>query len=271
MKSMEGYAISAPDGVIGHVEDFYFDDATWVVRYLVVETGDWLQHRKVLVSPISIGEPAWSENTFPASISLAQLKASPDIDTGKPVSRWHEEGYLRYFGYPYYWGGASLWGGGLDARALTFLNPTYGPAANNAEASAPTHLHANPSLRSGNSVLHYKIHAMDGEIGHVKGLLVDEETWAIRYLIVSTSKWWSGHDVLIAPEWIDDINWSESNFVIDLSRQAIRDAPAYESDRPLTRELEAGTWQHYGREGYWRREATYAVSYPSAQNSLQHS
>ncbi len=84
---------------------------------------------------------------------------------------------------------------------------------------------------------------------------MDDMTWAIRYLIVSTSKWWGGHDVLIAPEWIDDINWSEGRFVVDLSRQAIKDSPAYDSAKPLTRDLETGTCKHYGRDGYWRREA----------------
>jgi hypothetical protein len=269
MKSMEDYAIGATDGVIGHVKDFYFDDAAWVVRYLVVETGDWLNHRKVLISPISVEEPNWTGKVFPVSITQAQVKASPNIDTDKPVSRQHEEGYLRYFDYPYYWGGASLWGGGLSAGSLNFENPNYGSAASDAQVlaarhaaaeSEKAHSHDNPHLRSGNAVMHYSVHVIDGDVGHVKGLLVADTTWAIRYLIVSTTKWWGGHDVLIAPEWIDDINWSEARFVVDLSRQAIKDSPAYDSAKPLTRELETGTCKHYGRDGYWAREAKHAAS-----------
>ena len=273
MKSMENYAISATDGVIGHVKDFYFDDAAWVVRYLVVETGDWLAHRKVLVSPISVGEPNWADKTFPVSISQAQVKASPNIDTDKPVSRQHEEGYLRYFDYPYYWGGTSLWGGGLYAGSLVYENPNYGSAAYDAEAlaarhteaaSAQRHGHDNPHLRSGNTVMHYNVHATDGDIGRVKGLLIDEKTWAIRYLVVSTGNWWGGHDVLIAPEWIDDINWSEGRLVVDLSRQAIKDSPPYDAEKTLTRDLESGTCKHYGRDGYWPREAGHVPSRPTA-------
>jgi len=269
MNSMEHFAIGATDGVIGHVKDFYFDDAAWVVRYLVVEAGDWLNHRKVLISPISVGEPNWADKIFPVSITQTQVKGSPDIDTDKPVSRQHEEGYLRYYDYPYYWGGASLWGGGLFAGALTLENPNYGSAVDDAQAvaardaalaNARTHSHDNPRLRSGNAVMHYKVHATDGDIGRVKGLLVDDMTWAVRYLVVSTSKWWGGHDVLIAPEWIDDINWSEGRFVVELSRQAIKESPAYDSARPLTRELETGTCKHYGRDGYWSREVGQAAS-----------
>jgi len=113
MKDMEGYAIGATDGLIGHVKDFYFDDETWVIRYLIVETGEGLSSRRVLISPFSINQPNWSEKAFPAAITLEQVKNSPHIDTDKPVSRQHEMGYLGYYGYPYYWAGGSLWGGGL--------------------------------------------------------------------------------------------------------------------------------------------------------------
>ena len=50
--------------------------------------------------------------------------------------------------------------------------------------------------------------ASDGDIGHVDGYLVDERSWAIRYLIIDTSNWWSGHRALIAPEWIESVNWA---------------------------------------------------------------
>ena len=95
IETMEGYSIAATDGLIGHVKDFYFDDAAWVVRYLIVETGRGLAHRKVLISPLSVGEPNWNSRTFPVSISQGQVKGSPDIDTDKPVSRQHEESLLR--------------------------------------------------------------------------------------------------------------------------------------------------------------------------------
>ncbi len=95
------------------VEDFYFDDVAWVIRYLVVETGSWLSSREVLISPIAIGRPNSTEKLLPAAISRDQIRNSPDIDTKKPVSRQHEIGYLGYYGYPNYWGGSGLWGGGM--------------------------------------------------------------------------------------------------------------------------------------------------------------
>ncbi len=63
MKELEGYAIRATDGTIGHVRDFYFDES-WVIRYFIVDTGAWLWSRKVLISPIAIGHPNWSERAL---------------------------------------------------------------------------------------------------------------------------------------------------------------------------------------------------------------
>ena len=112
VKDLRGYAIRATDGVIGHVDDFYFDDEGWAIRYLVVDTGRWLPDRQVLISPVLIGHPDWSARLLPVFLTKAQLKSSPDIDTKRPVSRQHEAAYHGYFGYPYYWGGAGLWGMG---------------------------------------------------------------------------------------------------------------------------------------------------------------
>ncbi len=112
MHDLQDYAIRATDGDIGHVKDFYFDDEWWAVRYLVVETGTWLSDRKVLISPIAIGRPNWTDKVLPVSITKEQVKDGPDIDTEKPVSRQHEISYLGYYGYPYYWDGGGLWGAG---------------------------------------------------------------------------------------------------------------------------------------------------------------
>ncbi len=110
---------------------------------------------------------------------------------------------------------------------------------------------ADPHLRSCNEVKGYHIHARDGEIGHVQGFLVDDSMWAIRYLIVDTSNWWMGHQILLSPEWIRDVSWAQSTVNIDLDRQAIKDAPAYDPNAPLIRSAEGSIYSHYGRRAYW--------------------
>src|ERR1700691_5449817 len=245
IRDMEHYSIGATDGVIGKVQDFYFDDEAWGIRYLVVETDAWLSHRKVLISPFAIGQPDWSKKIFPVSITQTQVQNSPDIDTNKPVSRQHEMGYLGYFGYGAYWGGGGLWGAGIYPDELQA----------GLQAGALNTAGDDVHLRSGNEIMRYYVHASDGDIGHVQGLIVDEKSWAIRYIIVNTSNWWMGHEVIIAPEWIDGVDWLDSKLSINLTRLSVKDSPSYDPSVPLSREREAGTHAHYGRPGYMPRDS----------------
>ncbi len=257
---LQGYAIRATDGLIGHLKDFYFDDQKWVIRYLIVDTGTWLSSREVLVSPMAIGQPNWGDEVIPASMTKEQIKNSPDIDTNKPVSRQHEMEYLNYYSYPYYWGGSGLWGGEMGPNMImpgyegrhAGPHPLRTPEETAQEhAQALAHEDDDPHLRSCKSVVGHTIHATDGDIGHVQGMLVDDETWALRYLVVDTSNWWLGHKVLIVPQWVQDISWTDSKVSVNLSRQAIQDAPAYDSAAPFGRKNEDDFFKHYGRENYW--------------------
>jgi hypothetical protein len=264
IKDLEGYALHATDGKIGHVKDFYFDDKAWVIRYLVVETGSWLSSRKVLISPYAIGRPDWEERTLPVAVTMAQVKASPDIDTHQPISRQHEILYLRHYGYPFYWGGAGLWGGGSypaimvpDYQDFTAVPPTHMSDEQRALAmnEKARHRDDDPHLRDCNTVLDYHVQATDGDIGHVEGLLVDDETWALRYLVVNTSNWWLGHKVLVAPAWIRDVSWQDATVSLDVTQKAVQDAPTYDTDAPLLREGESGLYRHFERQGYWLAES----------------
>lgn len=259
LKDLVNYKIGATDGEIGHVKDFYFDDDSWVVRYFVVDAGTWLSSRKVLISPISVRQPDWLDRTLPVSITQQQLKASPDIDTDQPVSRQNEEQLLGFYGYPSYWDGAGMWGEGLYPYSLAPGFPGYGVERVERERELEAYLrlerarHRNddPHLRSCNAVTGYHLHATDGEIGHVSGFLVDDETWAIRYLVVDTSNWWFGHEMLVAPAWIRGVHWADRTVSVDLDRAAIQNAPQYDSNENWSRDQESGLYRHYGRSAYW--------------------
>lgn len=264
MKDLEGYTIGATDGIIGHVKDFYFDDESWVIRYLVVQTGQWLSHRRVLISPIAIDQPNWSEQSFPAVITQEQVKNSPSIDTDKPVSRQHEKAYLSYYGYPHYWVGGGLWGWGVNPGMMLRGGDSERTATESSRAHAEKFgidadasgkgLPHDPHLRSGNEISGYDVHAEDGDIGHIQGILVDEKSWAIRYLIVNSSTWWLGHQVLIAPQWIVGVSWNDRKVSVSLSRDQVKGSPPYMPGRRMGREEEARIYDHYRRPGYWARE-----------------
>jgi len=258
IKDIENYTISATDGPIGLVKDFYFDDDAWVIRYLVIDAGSWLSSRKVLISPISLHHPKWEEGTLPVSITKEQVKNSPNFDTNKPVSRQNEVQYMGYYGYPYYWGGGSMWGESIYPYAMDLDAAGYREDWVEREqreiayfrAEQTLHRNDDPHLRSCNAVTGYHLHAIDGEIGHVAGYLIDDETWAIRYIVVDTSNWWLGHKVLIAPEWITGVHWPTETVSIELTRELVKDSPAYDPNMEWTRQFDLSLNQHYGRTAY---------------------
>ena len=149
-KQLYGYKLGASDGEIGHVKDFYFDDQSWAVRYLIADTGSWLPGRQVLISPHSVGRLQESAtDVLLVNLTREQIENSPSIDERKPVSRHYEEEYHRYFGWPYYWQGDALWGmSGFPILELPPSPTTTGRAA----PVTPQPSNADPHLRSTQAV-----------------------------------------------------------------------------------------------------------------------
>lgn len=259
LNDLEHYTLDATDGEVGKLKDLYFDDDAWVIRYLVVDTGTWLTSRKVLVSPISVSETNWLDEKLSLSITRAQVVDSPNIDTDLPVSRQNEADYLSFYGYEPYWGGVGMWGAGLYPYGMspgyTGLRVSRTQREQEQEvalyAERERHAKDDPHLRSCDEVNGYDIQALDGAIGHVSGYLVDDETWAIRYLIVDTSNWWMGHQVLVAPTWIKGVNWATQTVFVDLSLESLKAAPAYDPSVTWRLELDRALYEHHGRIGYW--------------------
>jgi hypothetical protein len=246
IKDLLGHSIEATDGVVGTIKDLYFDDEAWVIRYFVVETGNWLSSRRVLISPLAVTQPLWESRVLPVSLTKVQIENSPSIDMDAPVSRQHERDYLSYYGYPFYWGGGGLWGRsaahpgslltGLDGEGAATAHQRVAEENRraDAEADAEHRAHDDHHLRSADTVMAYHVDAADGEIGKVKGFVIEETIWAIRYVIVNTADWWLGNDVLISPEWIEEVRWDDNRLVVSLSRSAVKSAPTYQSLMPAS-------------------------------------
>ncbi|MCG5076519.1 PRC-barrel domain-containing protein [Paraburkholderia tagetis] len=251
IKDLHGCTVRASDGDIGSINQVYFDDEAWGIRYLVVDTGDWLHDRQVLVSPYSLKHVDWSSNTVHVNLTRQQVRDSPTLDTHRPVSRQHEIEYLHYYSYPTYWGGPNLWGMGawpaFDTVAPEFTAP----------APARPTLHTNRALpdvhlRSTDEVRGYHIETIDGTIGHVSGFIFDDRAWVLRYLKVDTRNWWpGGKEVLIATRWIELVDWFAATVSTSLTRDAIQRSPAYDDSVPVHRSYEVALHEFYNREGYW--------------------
>lgn len=251
MKDLTGFTIGATDGDIGQVETCYFDDASFTVRHLVVDTSRWLAGRKVLISPRAVRGIDWDAKRINAALTKAQVEQSPDIDTDRPVSRQREIEYDRYYGYPSYSAGPYLWG---THPAPFLLEPP--PISSFEHEQRWEWEGGDPHLRSSAVVIGHHIAATDGDIGHVEDFLVDEATWAIRYMIVDTGNWWSGKKVLVSPGWIAHVDWDASKVEVDLTREQIRNSPEYDPSEPVQRGYETRLYGHYGRRGYWAGQGT---------------
>ena len=240
-KSLQGYTLQGLDGDIGKVREFYFDDSYWTIRYLVAETGNWLTGRQVLISPYALGGVSNGEQHLAIQLTKKQIEDSPGLATEKPVSKQFEESYYGYYGWPTYWGGTYMWG------SYPYI------AHDRTEWLKSTGIEEgwDPSLRSTHEVTGYHIQATDGDIGHVEDFIIDDETWAIRYLVIDTRNWLPGKRVLVSPKWIERVSWSESKVYFDLSRESIRQAPEYFENTLVTRDYEARLHGHYNRKGYW--------------------
>lgn len=253
-KELERYELRARDGKIGHVHDFFFDDRAWTVRYLVVDTGTWLDSRRVLISPAAICRAEWDQRLLPVNLTQAQVRNSPGVDTEQPVSREYEAALIQYYNWPAYWGAPGFPDVGF-ALPIVPIVPMMPPAAGRpsagggkAPAGGGTAVHEDRHLRSVRSVTGHAIEATDGAIGHVDDFLIDDRSWDVRYLIVDTRNWWPGKKVIIAPQWIHEVGWDEAKVFVDLTRDSIKDSPPYNPTQQVTPDYAGQLHHHYGRQ-----------------------
>jgi hypothetical protein len=250
VRELQDYKILAKDGEIGHVEQLYFDDQTWAIKYIVVDLGNWLSGRTVLISPTAIIEANPRGKNIHMALTREQIQDGPPIYTHKPVAGQHPTDYSVYLGWPYYWGLT-----GLDSTGA-YSSRESGATDSESERSGDTAFKEenDPHLRSTKVVGRSHIMALDGEIGHIKDFMVDDQTWTIRYAVADTRNWWPGKKVLLATEWILFVSWAESNAYVSLQREWIINAPEFDPTQPLTRDFEIKLYAHYKRSPYWEQK-----------------
>jgi hypothetical protein len=237
--AINGYAIEASDGRLGTVSDLLFEDVGWAIRWLVVDTGNWLSGRKVLLPLSALGQPERALRRFPVKLTMQQVKDSPDIDTDQPVSRQLETHVYDYYGWSPYWG--SYMAGG--AMAMPFVAPPLLPGSRPREAQPDE---GDPHLRSIAAVTGYHIDAADGEIGHVEDFLVDDAGWSIRYITVDTRNWWPGKKVLVPPRAVREIDWADRLIHLNVDRRKVKDGPPYDPAATVDEADDEASLTYYG-------------------------
>lgn len=251
VKDLQKCKVHAVDGEIGKVHDFLFDDVSWKIRYVAVDTGNWLQSRIVLISPHSLGKPDWEEKIVRVNLTQDKIKNSPSIDTHKPVSRQHEQTLSDYYGWPYYWAGVGAGFPGTVPPVTYDFSETEN--ALYATVDKTNESKQDPHLRSTRDTIDYKIQADDDRIGNVEDFIVEDDIWSIRFMVVDTGNWLlPGKKVLIALPWIRDIDWTESSVYVDLTADEVKQSPEYDPDKMVNRAFETELHDYYKRPIYWK-------------------
>ncbi|MDX1662930.1 MAG: PRC-barrel domain-containing protein [Candidatus Promineifilaceae bacterium] len=250
---MIGHRVRGEDGDLGTVGDLYFDEVTWELRYVVVALQTGLDERRVLLAPPALESPRWDSNILPVRLSREQVAQAPPVGSEQPISRQYEIDLYDYYGWPAYWGQMTPTGFGAATPyrplpAPAFVPGDLEPEANELEA-------VNPRLRSAREVLGYEVEAKDGDVGSLDDLIVDDERWAIFYMVVDTGSWLSeGKKVLLAPTWVTEINWPAGELAVDLPREMIRESPPFDPLDLVERAYEEELYSHYRRRPYWKPE-----------------
>lgn len=247
VKSLQGFSLKETDGEIGKVVEFYFDDHSWTIRYLVIETGSWLSKRKVLISPKALQQSDWEHKEFSVNLTKDQIENSPDIDTDKPVSRQQEEQLSSYYPWGIYWGnepdehGAGIFGMmPSDLAASVSADDAVEQPVNDA-------LSNDPHLRSTKEIVGYSIHATDGEIGKVVDYIIDDSNWKIIFFVVETGSWLDSRKIILPIHWIKELSWENSTVVVNVTTNSIKDSPEFDASQPINESYEQNLYDHYGK------------------------
>lgn len=237
LDDLRRYRVHATDGEAGRVEDFFFDGG-WTVRWLLVHT----EGKRILVSPIAVWRADWTDRTIEVDFGRELLEQCPSLEPGEKVTRELEVAQHQRFGWPYYWGGAGRWGPFVYAAELAALPLPEQPPREEGE------------LHGVIEALGSLARASDGELGTVEDFIADDESWAIRYAVVSTLGRPTKR-VLIAPSWIDSVSWASRELHLSLPSRTVIASPGWDPSQPVNRALELRLYDYYGRPVYWHAES----------------
>jgi sporulation protein YlmC with PRC-barrel domain len=196
--------VLAFDGEIGKLHDIYFDEATWTVRYLVVDDGVWSSGRKVLIAPRAVASINRNLHTVSVSLTLASLEASPKIFMSKPVADSPT---------------------GHWARSVSWRNDPD---------CAPADMH----LCSVRRVLGYAMNAVDGRVGEVKDFFCDDKTWILQYLIVETGNRPLGRRVLVNQDRVRCVDAPAESVQVNQTLAQVERGWEFDADNPPPGDVE---------------------------------
>ena len=226
-----GSAVEGTDTALGSIQDLHYDGESWEVKHMVVDVGGWLENHYVLLPPSMIQHRDWVERRTWSPLTRQQLQ---DAFPATPSS--------------------SVPSGENSA-------PTTDHATGEAGRQFPiveADLEKEANLHSSRRTVGFRVKAYDGELGVVKDVIVDDQTWnrdawVLRYLVVDARSWLADRFVLISPLWADPLLWDTHEIRVSSVRETIRHSPHYDPLVPISRSYEEMLHEYYGMPSYWAK------------------
>ncbi len=208
--AIKGYQIAASDGDVGHVDDILIDEASWTVRWLIVHTGSWLDQRSVCLPAWSLTPPDPEAHHMTVDLTRRQIEGSPEVGEDDRLSPADQAIVAGYY--------AEASRAKIDAEAGGVATLARHPLLN---------LEASTRLFSLKALMNATVEAVDGEIGHVESLILDDRTWVVKYLMVHTGGWWADKKVLILPATVTSVDDIRGSIDLIVDREKVRGSPPY--------------------------------------------
>ena len=237
LKNIEGYEIFGSDGTKGNLNDFLFDDESWIIRY--IEAGFLkIERPRILIPRSSLKEVDWQQEKIELSFDKSKIEASPGLDQHAPVSREYEKMLIQHYKVDPYW--PYTYVPPTDTQLYFPPRPLHIPDKEIHEDDLDSH------LRSYQEVRGYRMHGTDRKIGQVEDIIVDDEDWQIIYLVIDTSRWlpWS-KDVVLSINWVKSISFINREIHVDLTADQIKQAPEFDPSHPIDMDNEKALHDYY--------------------------
>jgi uncharacterized protein YrrD len=241
LEDITGCKVEATDGQIGSVKDVLFDEGKWTIRHLVVDAGSWLSGNQVLISPFSVQSIDLDQHVVALNLTRKQIEDAPSIESDRPVSRQFETRYYNHYGWPAYWVGPYAWGYWAVPAVPNDYGHTPTPAERELEAAREER--DDPELHSFKSIDGLGVDASDGGLGDIEDMIIDDESWQVRYVVVDTAKLLFGKDVLVPPDKVGGIIYNEAAVQIDMTRDQLKGQPEFTSISELNETAGSGPVQ----------------------------
>lgn len=269
-KTLETYTMSAQDGELGQLSDFFVDSHTLQLRYFVGDTRTWFFGGKVLLSTKSFQDINKEDSFITINATKQQIKDSPKPDEHAPINQFYEKELNNHYGWPTYWGTpavpvTSTYGTNAAAGA-PLIPPVYVPNSENPNEMGQTikrgteeqrieEIHQEQShLFSIDELRGYHVHAKGGEVGKVIDFVIEKsDDWYVRYLVIDTGGFMKKEPVLISMSVLKDVTWFDKSLTIGIDKKLIDSAPEHDKEKPISREYEQALYTHYNLTPYWNQ------------------